>query len=763
MPRRWSPLFACLFVFACTGEDPEPPKNACDPNPCFTGVDCTEANGTFACGDCPDGYEGDGVTCADVDGCSGGPCFDGVTCMDVPAPGTGFSCGDCPAGYEGDGVTCTDADGCAGMPCFTGVMCTDVTAPGVGFMCGDCPAGYEGDGETCTDIDGCAGMPCFAGVMCMDVAAPGDGFTCGDCPAGYEGDGITCTNVDGCAGMPCFAGVQCIDAVAPETGFTCGDCPPGLEGDGQTCTEIDGCAGDPCLQGSTCTDIPAPGDGFTCTPCMGPNCPILRALAGPDQEIVTGTVTTILGDAVGFNGAFGCEWTNDQDATVISTCSATVAPTVETVYTLTVTDASGMMATDEMVIRLVAFSADAGPSRNIRSTWTATLTASWQGASCPGTSCITCSWATSDGTVVGNACTLMISPAVTTQYFLTVTDTGANQTATDSATVFVIDQVANLCGWNVVVMTSNEYPTSPNPNYICDNNNAARRQTVNGKPAIVLSDLQVDNVRIVGHISVETTSDDDLIGFLWGWQSPAHTYLLTWKQFNQNWTAACGNALAGLAIKKIDGPVGSSTTVSFNPSFGFNATDYVYNCADLWSTDRNNSNLLSGNTTYLESPRDVGGVTRGWADNITYRAEFYYTPTRTRILIYSDDMMTGDTSDLVASFTVVDSSYPVGAFAFFSNSQAQVAFGDFVLASLDDYAALAGPDVTVASGGTVTLQGSADLAVPPYLCEWSVGGMLVASTCDYAASPSATTIYELTITDDFGRVATDDVMVTVTP
>jgi len=89
--------------------------------------------------------------------------------------------------------------------------------------------------------------------------------------------------------------------------------------------------------------------------------------------------------------------------------------------------------------------------------------------------------------------------------------------------------------------------------------------------------------------------------------------------------------------------------------------------------------------------------------------------------------------------------------------------GDFTLASLDDFAADAGPDLTKTATQTVTLQGSTTLAVPPILCEWSTGGALVASTCDVDVAPAITTTYELMVTDDFGRVQTDDMTVTVAP
>lgn len=740
--------------------------DSCMDAPCFEGVQCQDLappETGFTCASCPAGREGDGITCTDVDGCVDAPCSSGVTCQDVPAPGSGFTCGGCPPGLEGDGTTCVDIDGCAGEPCFADVACNDVPAPDLGFTCEACPAGYEGDGITCLDINGCLGDPCFTGVVCDDVPAPGLGFTCQNCPLGYAGDGITCLDIDGCATntstVTCFGNVTCIDIVAPGTGFTCDVCPPGYFGDGFDCQDIDGCAGQPCLLSTICTDVPVPGTGFICTECQGASCPILRALAGPDQTIVAGTSANLGGSATGHNGSFTCVWSNDQDASTDATCALTVSPSIDTIYTLTVTDASGLTATDALTISLAAFIADAGPSQNIELGQTATITASWQGASCPGNGCISCAWALSDGTPLAQTCTTTVSPSATTEFFVTVTDTSNNNTASDSTTVFVTDQPAQLCGWDVVVMTSESYPTGANPNYLCDSSGTARRQTVNGKPAIVLSDLRVSNVRITGTISVETGSDDDHIGFLWGWQDPRNFYFLNWKQGTQSF---CGTGLSGIAVKKVDGSTTAPSTISFNPSFGFNATDYIYTCSMFWSTDRNDQASLGDNSIYLLSPRDVGAFTGGWRDYITYRVEFYYTPTRTKVVVWEDDPAVGPPV-FVTDFVITDSSYPEGAFAFYSNSQTQVEFGDVVLASLLDYEALAGPDQTIQVGAAAQLTGTAELAVPPYLCEWSQGSVLIGSTCDLMVMPAADSVYSLMVTDAFGNVSVDEMIVFVNP
>jgi hypothetical protein len=283
-------------------------------------------------------------------------------------------------------------------------------------------------------------------------------------------------------------------------------------------------------------------------------------------------------------------------------------------------------------------------------------------------------------------------------------------------------------------------------------------QTVNGRPAIVLSDLVVKNTRIMGHISVETTADDDLIGFVWGWQSPLKHYLLSWKQATQNWTANCGNALAGIAVKKVDlaGTDTGTTLVS-----GFKNTDHTFSCALTWATDRAYASLEQPGTSYFTSPADATGFKTGWADAITYRFEFYHTLTRTKILIYQDELKNGSTALPVTSLVIEDASFPEGQFAFFSNSQEQVNFGDFVLASLDAFAAQAGNDRSISAGASTTLAGTANLAVPPYTCEWFVNSTRISTSCNTTVNPSSTTTYSLVVTDDAKRSQMDDVTVFV--
>ena len=58
----------------------------------------------------------------DVDGCAELSCFTGVECEDIRAPGVGAMCGDCPDGFDGNGMKCT------GMCTISYMLCTQVSS-----------------------------------------------------------------------------------------------------------------------------------------------------------------------------------------------------------------------------------------------------------------------------------------------------------------------------------------------------------------------------------------------------------------------------------------------------------------------------------------------------------------------------------------------------------------------------------------------------------------------------------------------------------
>uniref|UniRef100_A0A665WD55 Thrombospondin 4a n=1 Tax=Echeneis naucrates TaxID=173247 RepID=A0A665WD55_ECHNA len=188
------------------------PLTQCPPRTCFRQDMCIRSeSGDFSCAPCPDEYTGDGVYCDDVDECQFNPCFPGVRCVNT-APG--FRCEKCPLGYTGP----------------------ELNGAGVSYA--------KSNKQVCEDIDECLGPPenggCTANSHCYNTMGS---FRCGECKAGFTGD-----QVGGCRGTrlcpngqpnPCDPNAECIVARDGTIGCVCG---VGWAGNGYKCgkdTDID--------------------------------------------------------------------------------------------------------------------------------------------------------------------------------------------------------------------------------------------------------------------------------------------------------------------------------------------------------------------------------------------------------------------------------------------------------------------------------------------------------------------------------------------
>ena len=296
---RGIPVFAAVFVLAgCFGgggfnpdldisydvieEGVDGTPDVVTDVPTDTPTECADDDGDGVCNEddvCPggdDAVDTDGDTIPDFCDCEGLECGDNAHCEDT---GDGPECV-CDEGYEGDGMTCTDVDECAlgTAGCDANATCTNTDG---GFDC-VCDDGWEGDGFTCTDVDECSleTDTCDANATCTNTDG---GYTCA-CNTGYDGDGHTCTAIDHCARGTdsCDTNATCT-YTGPGT-YTCA-CNTGYSGDGFTCTAIDHCAAGThtCDRNATCT-YTGPGtytcacnsgyigDGFTCTPASTGGC-----------------------------------------------------------------------------------------------------------------------------------------------------------------------------------------------------------------------------------------------------------------------------------------------------------------------------------------------------------------------------------------------------------------------------------------------------------------------------------------------------------
>jgi hypothetical protein len=289
MKRKTSPLLVLLvgvgllgLVGGC-GETSVRDECAAGTSNCNENATCTNTVDSFTCA-CNAGYEGDGVTCSNVDECAASPCLNGGTCTDGI---NAYTC-ECAPGFTGTDCA-TNIDECAASPCLNGGTCTD----GINAYTCACAPGFTGT-DCATNIDECAASPCLNGGTCTDGI---NAYTC-ECAPGFTGTDCA-TNIDECAASPCLNGGTCTDGI---NAYTC-ECAPGFTG--TTCaTNIDECAASPCLNGGTCTDGI---NAYTCA--------CAPTYTGINCQACSGT----LGDCNG-KSSDGCEVNLQSDANSCGAC-----------------------------------------------------------------------------------------------------------------------------------------------------------------------------------------------------------------------------------------------------------------------------------------------------------------------------------------------------------------------------------------------------------------------------------------------------------
>ncbi|XP_053550226.1 uromodulin-like [Bombina bombina] len=113
----------------------------------------------------------------------------------------------CQDGYNGDGLSCFDIDECAYS--WTN-NCTHICLNNVGSYTCLCPSGYNiTSGNICVDINECSSPElnsCHPDAKCTNYIGY---YTCA-CKPGYSGDGYYC-KMDSCASGVCGFGMECIE------------------------------------------------------------------------------------------------------------------------------------------------------------------------------------------------------------------------------------------------------------------------------------------------------------------------------------------------------------------------------------------------------------------------------------------------------------------------------------------------------------------------------------------------------------------------
>lgn len=169
-----------------------------------------------------------------------------------------------------------------------------------------------------------------------------------------------------------------------------------------------------------------------------------------------------------------------------------------------------------------------------------------------------------------------------------------------------------------------------------DNNSV--NQTLNGNPTVFYSDFNGQGRSLSGTIRVNTTGDDDFIGFVLGFDAgelaaAATDFLvIDWKQINQS--SFGGTAKAGLAISRV--------------------TSGLQNDSGAWWHDPANG------VTELQRAATLGST--GWADNTTYTFDIEFTASNVKVFVNN------------ALELNVNGSFADGRFGFYNYSQQNVTY-----------------------------------------------------------------------------------------
>jgi PKD repeat protein len=197
-------------------------------------------------------------------------------------------------------------------------------------------------------------------------------------------------------------------------------------------------------------------------------------------------------------------------------------------------------------------------------------------------------------------------------------------------------------------------------------------QSVNGQPTLFYSDFAAFKTEVRGVIRVNTTSDDDFIGFALGFRpgdatnGEAEYLLIDWKKSTQPFdfgSPSCtpgATANVGLAVSRV---------------FGVPTAD------ELWGHANFDSACSDADNGVEELARANTLGSTGWVSSTSYQFAFQFTATLLRVFV--DDVLELE----------IDGVFNDGRLAFYNFSQAAVDYSAFTIAefnnaptgSVDDY------------------------------------------------------------------------------
>ncbi|WP_298949654.1 MBG domain-containing protein [uncultured Polaribacter sp.] len=205
-----------------------------------------------------------------------------------------------------------------------------------------------------------------------------------------------------------------------------------------------------------------------------------------------------------------------------------------------------------------------------------------------------------------------------------------------------------------------------NGNWVYDSNANSVKQTTNSNPTFYVSDQNFINKTITGEIYVNTSSDDDFIGFVLGFEEPTASLLnrykfllVDWKQLDQD---PSNNTLAKAEIRLI-----YYDKAANDPGNIF------------WSTPTQTS-TWGVIDTYDPSPSfpDVNSQ-GGWEEFKTIEFKTVYSENNVKIFFDFGDGNFTKVFDVDASSVPFFESFPEGRVGFYNYSQNEVIYKNFTV------------------------------------------------------------------------------------